>query len=60
MTEDDSADRIRPLGDRAARAGYRLMRDPARPDTWILLDAASGEPVHSESSLDRIEEWLNE
>ncbi|MEV5647748.1 hypothetical protein AB0L57_05780 [Nocardia sp. NPDC052254] len=56
---DVTSERLRGLSDRADRAGYRLLRDRTRPETWMLVDAEDGTPVHAAASLDRIELWLD-
>lgn len=60
MTTDLPPGRIRLLTERAAQAGYRLIRDGAQPGVWVLLDTEDSEFVHSESGLDGIERWLDE
>lgn len=52
--------RFRALMERAERGGYRVMRDVAYTDTWLLLDAADGALIHPAASLEEIECWLNE
>ncbi|MBB5918727.1 hypothetical protein BJY24_007639 [Nocardia transvalensis] len=47
------------LAARAARAGYRLVRGDAPPHPWLLLDAEDGQPLHTATSLDQIQQWLN-
>ncbi|MFE9326569.1 hypothetical protein ACIHDR_15975 [Nocardia sp. NPDC052278] len=58
MISDPDSVRFQLLVERAERAGYRLMRDPWTPCTWILLDTEDGEPLHSAATLDLIEQWL--
>ncbi|PPJ28358.1 hypothetical protein C5E45_00485 [Nocardia nova] len=60
MTSEDTAARLRVLGSRAEKAGYRLLRDPALPDAWSLLDAEDGAVVCPATTLERIEQWLDE
>ncbi|NKY88979.1 hypothetical protein [Nocardia veterana] len=59
MTSDHTAERLRMLGDRAANAGYRMVRDPAHREAWSLLDAEDGEIILPATTLDRIAQWLS-
>ncbi|OXR46768.1 hypothetical protein B7C42_01746 [Nocardia cerradoensis] len=52
--------RLRALGSRAEKAGYRLVRERALPGAWTLLDAEDGEIIHAATPLDYIEQWLDE
>ncbi len=52
--------RIGALTARAARGGYRLIRDSAQPYRWVLLDAEDGECLYSALTLEDIERWLDE
>ncbi|WP_327096556.1 hypothetical protein OIE68_42720 [Nocardia vinacea] len=54
---DSIATRVRFLEARAARAGYRLVRDERPPYGWQLLAIENGERIYS-GSLDRIDAWL--
>jgi hypothetical protein len=60
MTSDPAPARVELLTKRAARTGYRLIRGPGSPYDWTLLDAEDGEPLHSATTLDQIEQWLDE
>ncbi|MBB5916934.1 hypothetical protein BJY24_005846 [Nocardia transvalensis] len=57
MMVDRDPGRERAVADRAARAGYRLVRGPG---DWVLVDAADGVALHAAASLDLIERWLSE
>ncbi|WP_174184691.1 hypothetical protein [Nocardia barduliensis] len=56
---DPLAEQLRELTDRATRAGYRLVRAPAAPYDWELLDAEDGDVVVSATNLAQIEQWLD-
>ncbi|MEU2120841.1 hypothetical protein [Nocardia niwae] len=58
-TEEGPAGRLSGLTDRAIRSGYCLVRDPAAPHDWKLLDAEYGDVVVSAANLTEIEEWLD-
>lgn len=60
MTSEDSTARLRALGSHAAKAGYRLVLDPALPETWSLVDADDGEIILPAATLDGIRQWLDE
>ncbi|MBB5917194.1 hypothetical protein BJY24_006106 [Nocardia transvalensis] len=55
---DPASARVRELTARAARAGYRLVRAPAAPYEWRLLDALDGQTLFSAARLDEIDLWL--
>ncbi|WP_030516532.1 hypothetical protein [Nocardia sp. NRRL WC-3656] len=60
MTSEDSTARLRALGSRAEKAGYRLVRDPALPERWSLVDAEDGEIIYPAATPDWIRKWLDE
>ncbi|MBF6144291.1 hypothetical protein [Nocardia nova] len=60
MTSEDSTARLRALGSRAEKAGYRLVHDPPLPETWSLVDADDGEIIFPAATLDEIRQWLDE
>ncbi|ATL70819.1 hypothetical protein GZH49_20000 [Nocardia terpenica] len=53
-------DQAQALTARAARAGYRLVREAYSCHKWTLLDEEHSEHIHSAMTLDQIEQWLNE
>ncbi|WP_330257097.1 hypothetical protein OG874_22515 [Nocardia sp. NBC_00565] len=59
VKRDPMSARVHELTARAARAGYRLVRDPVSPYDWNVLDASDGERIHSAARLDQIDQWLD-
>lgn len=53
-------DQAQGLTARAAKAGYRLVCEAYSCHTWTLLDEEDSERIHSATTLDQIEQWLNE
>ncbi|GAB2693533.1 hypothetical protein [Nocardia thraciensis] len=57
---DPESMRVRRLMLRSRRAGYQLVRDPRPPHEWRLLDLADGLPLHTATTLEQIDTWLDE
>ncbi|MEG8179037.1 hypothetical protein GZH49_10890 [Nocardia terpenica] len=58
--ENNGIGRVEALIERAAQAGYHLVRDAHSPHSWALLDEEDGARIYSAMTLDQIEQWLNE